>query len=136
MSVHLGVLPPPPPIPKSWLRYCFPLHCVLWHNLDEDSFDMLYKNYCWAAISLTQYEGPRHHMKEKICYHPLITILWFVTSILRYLWLNLGFLRYSHYYAVQESWIVQPQSSFESLNNKYKKTTFQGFDFPHALSIY
>ena len=21
-SVHLGVLPPPPPIPKSWLCYC------------------------------------------------------------------------------------------------------------------
>ena len=26
------------------------LLCVLWQNLDEDSFDMLYKNYCWAAI--------------------------------------------------------------------------------------
>ena len=26
------------------------LRCVLWQNLDEDSFDMLYKNYCWAAI--------------------------------------------------------------------------------------
>ena len=24
--------------------------CVLWQNLDEDRFDMLYKNYCWAAI--------------------------------------------------------------------------------------
>ena len=23
---------------------------VLWQNLDEDSFDMIYKNYCWAAI--------------------------------------------------------------------------------------
>ena len=23
---------------------------VLWQNLDEGSFDMLYKNYCWAAI--------------------------------------------------------------------------------------
>ena len=28
----------------------FTLLCVLWQNLDEDSFDMLYKNYCWAAI--------------------------------------------------------------------------------------
>ena len=27
------------------------LLCVLWQNLDEDSFDMLYKNDCWAAIS-------------------------------------------------------------------------------------
>ena len=26
------------------------LLCVLWQNLDEDSFDMLYKNDCWAAI--------------------------------------------------------------------------------------
>ena len=26
------------------------LLCVLWQNLDEDSFDMLNKNYCWAAI--------------------------------------------------------------------------------------
>ena len=26
------------------------LICVLWQNLDEDSFDMLYKNDCWAAI--------------------------------------------------------------------------------------
>ena len=26
------------------------LHCVLWQNLDEDSFDMLYKNDFWAAI--------------------------------------------------------------------------------------
>ena len=26
------------------------LHCVLWQNLDEDSFDMLYKKDCWAAI--------------------------------------------------------------------------------------
>ena len=26
------------------------LHCVLWQNLDEDGFDMLYKNYCCAAI--------------------------------------------------------------------------------------
>ena len=27
------------------------LLCVLRQNLDEDSFDMLYENYCWAAIS-------------------------------------------------------------------------------------
>ena len=26
------------------------MHCVLWQNLGEGSFDMLYKNYCWAAI--------------------------------------------------------------------------------------
>ena len=26
------------------------LLCVQWQNLDGDSFDMLYKNYCWAAI--------------------------------------------------------------------------------------
>ena len=26
------------------------LLCVLWQNLDEDSFDMLYKNDCWAAM--------------------------------------------------------------------------------------
>ena len=26
------------------------LVCVLWQNFDEDSFDMLYKNDCWAAI--------------------------------------------------------------------------------------
>ena len=26
------------------------LLCVLWQNLDEESFDMLYKNDCWAAI--------------------------------------------------------------------------------------
>ena len=26
------------------------LHCVQCQNLDEYSFDMLYKNYCWAAI--------------------------------------------------------------------------------------
>ena len=26
------------------------LICGLWQNLDEDSFDMLLKNYCWAAI--------------------------------------------------------------------------------------
>ena len=24
--------------------------CVLWQNLEEDSYDMLYKNDCWAAI--------------------------------------------------------------------------------------
>ena len=23
------------------------LLCVLWQNLDEDSFDMFYKNDCW-----------------------------------------------------------------------------------------
>ena len=26
------------------------LLCVPWQTLDEDSFDMLYKNDCWAAI--------------------------------------------------------------------------------------
>ena len=26
------------------------LHCVLWQNLDKDSFGMFYENYCWAAI--------------------------------------------------------------------------------------
>ena len=26
------------------------LHCVLWQNFEEDGFDMLYKNDCWAAI--------------------------------------------------------------------------------------
>ena len=26
------------------------LLCVLWQNLDEDTFDKLYKNDCWAAI--------------------------------------------------------------------------------------
>ena len=24
--------------------------CILWQNFDEDNFDMLYKNDCWAAI--------------------------------------------------------------------------------------
>ena len=67
--------------------------CILWQNLDEDSFDMLYKNDWWAAI-LTLYERPvYHYMKEKrICYHPLITISWFFFSILRDLGLNLRFL--------------------------------------------
>ena len=50
--------------------------------------------------SLTQYERPMYHMKEKqICYHPLITISWFVFLILRDLVLNLDFLLsffYSH----------------------------------------
>ena len=39
------------------------LLCVLWQNLDEDSFDMLYKK--WLP-SLTQYERPIYHMKKKI----------------------------------------------------------------------
>ena len=49
----------------------------------------------WHALqpSLTQYERSMYHMKEKlICYHPLITILWFVILILGDLALNLGFL--------------------------------------------
>ena len=39
---------------------------LLWQNLDEDSFDMLYKNYCWEQPSLTQYERPMYHNERKI----------------------------------------------------------------------
>ena len=38
------------------------LHCVLWQNLDEDSFVMLYKIIV-EQPSLTQYEQPMYHMK-------------------------------------------------------------------------
>ena len=40
------------------------LLCVLWQNLEEDSFDMLYKIIA-ELPSLTQYERPMYHMKEK-----------------------------------------------------------------------
>ena len=39
---------------------------VLWQNVDEDSFDILYKNGEIAEQpSLTQYERPMYHMNEK-----------------------------------------------------------------------
>ena len=54
------------------------LLCVLWQNLDEDSFDMLYKNDGWAAIPRPIWTT-NVSMKEKlICFHPLITSLWLV----------------------------------------------------------
>ena len=67
------------------------LFYVQWQNLDEDSFDMLYQNACWAAIPDPIWTTNVPYEKEYICYHPLITILWFVFSILTDLVLNLGF---------------------------------------------
>ena len=68
------------------------LLCVLWQNLDEDNFDMLYKNYCWAVTPVPIWTTNVPWKKDKICYHPLITILWFVFLIFRDMVLNLGFL--------------------------------------------
>ena len=44
-------------------------------NLDEDSFDMLCKNYCWAAIPDPIWTTNVSYERKIICYHPLITIL-------------------------------------------------------------
>ena len=35
---------------KRQLIHLHCMLCVLWQNLEEDSFDMLYKNDCWTAI--------------------------------------------------------------------------------------
>ena len=65
---------------------------VLWQNLDEDSFDMLYKNDCWVAI-------PDQIWTTNVPYERKINMLssidkkfMFVFLILRDLVLNLGFL--------------------------------------------
>ena len=46
--------------------------CTTTQNLDEDSFDMLYKNNCWAAIPDPIW--PMYHMKDKYQYSIVLLI--------------------------------------------------------------
>ena len=72
-------------------------HCIDYVYYDKalmisDSFEMLYKDYCWVAILDPIWTTNVPHERKWICYHPLITISWFFFSNLRDLGLNLGFL--------------------------------------------
>ena len=73
------------------------LHWVQWQNLDGDSFDMLYKNDCWAAI-------PNPIWMINISYERKINMLWctyisFVISLFNF-----------------EKYLVKPGFSFTQLN--------------------
>ena len=68
------------------------LLCVLQQNLDEDGFDMLYKNYCWAAIPDPIWTTNVPYERKINMLSSIDNNLRFVFLILRDFVLNLGFL--------------------------------------------
>ena len=116
--------------------------CTTTQNLDEDSFDMLYKNDCWAALP-----GPIWTTSVYESYHPLITISLFIFSILRDLGLNLGFLLFLFFNSHciwkgkatlsdamvmcsngnLETFIYDPSLKIYNLNNTWRRAQFQTY---------
>ena len=95
-----------------------PLLCVLWENLDEDSFDMLYKNDSWAAIPGTIWTTNVPYERKINVLSSTDNNLWFVFLILRDLVMNLGFLFFLYSHCIKSrAWATTLQCEFKKQGN-------------------